>query len=168
MANGSPESGGQAAAQGIAQLSPQNTQLAPRSISQPCCECIQGCHVVEFTPHVHDDEQADGECECDEIDVRCVASADFLALCHGIMEASLGPLHEGRGSQVTFEFPRSAAKISRAFLMCYYEVAQRISSAPRSVLGTIVVFTGAAWVKVQRQISVVAFSCPMSQSRKIL
>jgi hypothetical protein len=88
-----------------------------------CCACIQSGHVVEVTSHHRHD--AGGDCECEEVDVRCVAGGQYSGLYHGVTEARLGPVHDGRRSQVTFEFPRSAGDISRIFLMCYYEAPPR-------------------------------------------
>ena len=88
-----------------------------------CCACIQACHVVEVTSHEGHD--AGGDCECEEVDLRCVAGVDYPGLYHGVLETRVGPLHDGRRSHVSFEFPSSAGDVSRMFLMCYYEVAPR-------------------------------------------
>ena len=80
-----------------------------------CCACIQCGHVVEVTPHEGHD--AGGDCECEEVDVRCVGSG----LYHGVTEVRLGHFHDGRRSQVSFEFPRTVGEVSRIFLMCYYQ-----------------------------------------------
>jgi len=88
-----------------------------------CCECVPGCQTVEFTPHEDHDERADGECECEEIEVRCMATAKWPGLYHGVLDTQIGPLaHSGRPGRVTFEFSHHTAEVSRVFLLCRCEV----------------------------------------------
>jgi hypothetical protein len=87
-----------------------------------CCECIRACQVVEITPHGHDDDE---ECDCDEVDLRCVASADYPRLYHGTMEVDLGPVGDHRRAEMTLEFPPTAPAVTRVFVMCHYEVVER-------------------------------------------
>jgi Tc toxin complex TcA C-terminal TcB-binding domain len=88
-----------------------------------CCECIQASHAVKFTAHEDHDEHRDEDCECGKVEVRCVASADWPALYHGVASVRLGPLDEARRRRATFEFPRKIRDVPRVFLLCHYEVA---------------------------------------------
>jgi hypothetical protein len=92
-----------------------------------CCECIRACQVVEVTPHSHDE---DWDCDCDEVDLRCVASADYPGLYHGAMDIRLGPMAERMRTEVTFEFPATAPAITRVFLMCHYEAPPQPCESP--------------------------------------
>jgi hypothetical protein len=85
-----------------------------------CCECIPNCHVIEFTPHMHHHAHAD-ECECDNIDVRCVASDAWPGLSYGVVDYVVGPLHNDYGREVTLEFPPTVGEILRLYVLCYYE-----------------------------------------------
>jgi hypothetical protein len=94
-----------------------------------CCECIPGCHVVEFTPHTHHHSHS-GECECDNIDVRCVASDGWPGLYYGVVDVTVGPLHDERRRQVTLEFPASIGEVSRLYVLCYYEAVPPVCEPP--------------------------------------
>jgi hypothetical protein len=83
--------------------------------------------VVEVTPHSHDE---DWDCDCDEVDLRCVASADYPGLYHGAMDIRLGPMAERMRTEVTFEFPATAPAITRVFLMCHYEAPPQPCESP--------------------------------------
>jgi len=87
-----------------------------------CCDCIAGCHVVEFTAHAHHHAHGE-ECDCDEIDVRCVASDAWPGLYYGVVECPVGPLHGEHRREVTLEFPRNIGEVRRVYVMCYYEAA---------------------------------------------
>jgi Tc toxin complex TcA C-terminal TcB-binding domain len=92
-----------------------------------CCECIQACHRVEVTVHNHPHSRRD--CGCDALDMRCVASADYPALYHGVIETRLGLVGDESGPWVSFEFPRTAPEIYKIYLMCYFEALPQCSSA---------------------------------------
>jgi hypothetical protein len=94
-----------------------------------CCECIPGCHVVEFTPHTHHHAHPGG-CECENIDVRCVASDAWPGLYYGVVDYTVGPLREEHRREVTLEFPPSTGPVLRVYLLCYYEVVAPVCDPP--------------------------------------
>jgi hypothetical protein len=94
-----------------------------------CCECIPNCHVVEFTPHTHHHARLD-ECECDDIDVRCVASDAWPGLYYGVVDHTVGPLHDDHRCQVTLEFPPSVGEVLRVYVLCYYEAVPAVCDPP--------------------------------------
>jgi hypothetical protein len=94
-----------------------------------CCECIHASHVVKFTEHDHE-EHRDEDCECGEIGIRCVASADWPALYHGVVGTRLGPLDEAHRCRATFEFPRRLHDVPRVFLLCHYEAEPSCCETP--------------------------------------
>jgi len=79
-----------------------------------CCACIQACQIVEVST-------SDDDRPCDEVDLRCVLSADYPDLYHGDMFIALGPIEEHRRSEIVFKFPESALLIKRVYLLCRYE-----------------------------------------------
>jgi hypothetical protein len=94
-----------------------------------CCECIPSCHVVEFTPHTHHHAHP-GECECDNIDVRCVASDAWPGLYYGVVDYTVGPLHADHRRQVTLEFPPTVGEVLRVYVLCYYEAVPAVCDPP--------------------------------------
>ncbi|HYT68978.1 MAG TPA: neuraminidase-like domain-containing protein [Vicinamibacterales bacterium] len=94
-----------------------------------CCECIPNCHVVEFTPHTHHHAHP-GECECDNIDVRCVASDAWPGLYYGVVDYTVGPLHDDHRREVTLEFPPSVGEVLRLYVLCYYEAVPAVCDPP--------------------------------------
>jgi hypothetical protein len=94
-----------------------------------CCECIPNCHVVEFTPHTHHHAHP-GECECDNIDVRCVASDAWPGLYYGVVDYPVGPLHHEHRREVTLEFPRTVGEVLRLYVLCYYEAVPPVCDPP--------------------------------------
>jgi hypothetical protein len=87
-----------------------------------CCECIQASHAVKFTAHEEHDEHRDEDCECGEVEIRCIASTDWPALYHGEVGVHLGPLDEEHRRRATFEFPQRIRDVQRVFLLCRHEV----------------------------------------------
>jgi hypothetical protein len=94
-----------------------------------CCECIPNCHVVEFTPHTHHHAHP-GECECDNIDVRCVASDAWPGLYYGVVDYTVGPLHDEHRREVTLEFPPTVSEVFRLYILCYYEAVPPVCDPP--------------------------------------
>jgi hypothetical protein len=94
-----------------------------------CCACIPGCHVVEFTPHTHRHPRAE-DCECENIDVRCVASDAWPGLYHGVVDATVGPVQNDCRRPVTIEFPASIGEVSRLYVLCYYEAESSVCEPP--------------------------------------
>ena len=85
-----------------------------------CCECIQACHVIEFTAHRHHHAHLD-ECDCEDVDVRCVASEGWPGLYYGTVHTHVGPLSDSHGGEITLQFPPTA-DVRRLYILCYYEV----------------------------------------------
>ena len=94
-----------------------------------CCECIPNCHVVEFTPHMGQHAHP-GECECDNIDVRCVASDEWPGLYYGVVDYTVGPLHGDHRSEITLEFPPTVGEVLRLYLLCFYESVSPVCDPP--------------------------------------
>ena len=94
-----------------------------------CCECIPNCHVIEFTPHTHHDAHPE-ECECDDIDVRCVASDAWPGLYYGVVDYTVGPLHDEHRREVTLEFPPTVGEVLRVYVLCYYEAVPVVCDPP--------------------------------------
>ncbi|MEH2539206.1 neuraminidase-like domain-containing protein [Bradyrhizobium sp. AZCC 1699] len=94
-----------------------------------CCECIPNCHVIEFTPrtrhHTHP-----GECHCDNIDVRCVASDAWPGLYYGVVDYTVGPLHDDHRREVTLEFPPTVGEVLRLYVLCYFEAVPAVCDPP--------------------------------------
>jgi hypothetical protein len=94
-----------------------------------CCECIPNCHVIEFTAHAHHHPHP-GDCECGNIDVRCVASDGWPGLYYGVVDDTVGPLHDEHQREVSFEFPPTVGEVRRAYLLCYYEAVAQECEPP--------------------------------------
>jgi hypothetical protein len=94
-----------------------------------CCECIPGCHVVEFTSHTHHHAHP-GECTCGNIDVRCVASDEWPELYYGVVDYTVGPLHDDHRREVTLEFPPTVGEVLRLYLLCYYDAVPPVCDPP--------------------------------------
>jgi hypothetical protein len=94
-----------------------------------CCECIAGCHVIELVPHTHHHPQGE-ECECEEIEVRCVASDAWPGLYYGVAECTVGPLQGEHRREVTLEFPPTVGEVRRLYVMCYYEAVPAVCDPP--------------------------------------
>ncbi len=94
-----------------------------------CCECIPNCHVIEFTPHTHHHAHP-GECECENIDVRCVACDAWPGLYYGVVDYTVGPLRDDHRREVTLEFPRTVGEVLRLYVLCYYEAVLPVCDPP--------------------------------------
>lgn len=94
-----------------------------------CCECLANCHAIEIIPHTHHHAHGE-ECECEEIEVRCVASDGWPGLYYGVADCPVGPLHEEHRREVTFEFPPTVGEVRRLYVLCYYEAIPPVCDPP--------------------------------------
>ena len=92
-------------------------------VEAPCAE-PGSTHIVRFFPGGHDhDEHA--RCDCDRIDVACVAGREHRSLFHGEVDLTehgpLGPLHGGAHRRLgCFEFPDGLGEICDAYVVLGY------------------------------------------------
>ncbi|GCE06809.1 neuraminidase-like domain-containing protein [Dictyobacter aurantiacus] len=92
-------------------------------------EAETGQHkVVEFLVE-HRDGPGDGDKDdCDVYAITCVASEEWPHLYHGVLDVRSGPLAQRADRNLgIFSFPTETGVISRAFLLCGYDVKQRHS-----------------------------------------
>ncbi|EMD29228.1 Tc toxin subunit A-related protein [Amycolatopsis azurea] len=69
----------------------------------------------------HERHHESGEvCSCAGRDLHCVASAEWPALFHGVLDVSLPLRHRGDQERGVFRFPD--VRLARAFLICHYEL----------------------------------------------
>jgi hypothetical protein len=55
--------------------------------------------------------------------INCIASAEWPGLYHGVLDIELGPLAQsGHADLGTLRFPADIGQVSRAFLVCGYDV----------------------------------------------
>ena len=80
-------------------------------------------------PHTHHHAHPD-ECECDNIDVRCVASDAWPGLYYGVVDYTVGPLHDDHRREVTLEFPPTVGEVLRVYVLCYYEAVPAVCDPP--------------------------------------
>jgi len=79
-------------------------------------------HVVELrgkaVAHIHE-----VSCECETRNINCVASVDWPCLYHGVLDLESEQLGRmGYSDFGTLRFPSGLGEISRAFLLCGYQV----------------------------------------------
>ena len=61
-------------------------------------------------------------------EITCVASEEWPDLYHGVLDLRMGPLAQRADHNLgTFRFPPDVGEISRAFLLCGYDVKWRQS-----------------------------------------
>ncbi|HXO19850.1 MAG TPA: hypothetical protein VOA87_07990, partial [Thermoanaerobaculia bacterium] len=81
---------------------------------------------VRFLARHEREHGAEEACECGGVDIDCVASAEWPCLYHGVLDLSHGEpdrLGHGREHDLgTLRFPCEAGAITRAFLVCGYDV----------------------------------------------
>jgi hypothetical protein len=67
---------------------------------------------------------AEDACECAGTDIVCVASPEWPRLYHGVLDVHLGRLGrvDGELDLGTMRFPHHCGRVTRAFLVCGYEV----------------------------------------------
>jgi hypothetical protein len=72
----------------------------------------------------HEAEHGAGEaCECGGLDITCVASAEWPGLYHGGLDVSPGRLGRREEHDLgAFRFPAEGERVTKAFLLCGYEV----------------------------------------------
>jgi hypothetical protein len=102
----------------------ENCQVCgPEPRECPCAhEGRPASHLVEVTVD-HPDRDRD---DFDELEIQCVSSPDAPRLYHGVGDVKLGPIdkcHDCHSLTLTFE--GSGCELSRAFLLCRYEVIDR-------------------------------------------
>ena len=88
-------------------------------VEAPCADPAANA-VVRFVPGVHKHE---GPCDCDRIDVRCVASSEFSGLFWGEVDLRgqhPGPLGDQPAPVGTFEFPEALGEICDVYLVAGY------------------------------------------------
>ncbi len=81
--------------------------------------------LVQFVPVGADVHS--GPDDCDAAELRCVASADWPGLYHGVLDGiDLGPLRRGVESELgRFRFPAGVGPVSRVFFFCRYQESAR-------------------------------------------
>ena len=98
----------------------------------PCThEDIIGSHLVEVTVDHPDDDRNN----FDEVEITCVSSANWPHLYHGVGKVSAGPIdrcHEYHS--ITLTFADKFYQLTRAFLLCQYEVIEVCCDTKRSVI----------------------------------
>jgi hypothetical protein len=91
--------------------------------------------VIEFSPHESCDEHRDRECRCKNTEIRCVASAEWPGLYHGVVDTRLGPLgHSEHHRGASFKFSAEIGEVLRVFLLCRYEVVTPVCDGASTVL----------------------------------
>jgi hypothetical protein len=92
--------------------------------------------VVRFVARHEAEHGTEDACECGGIDIDCVASAEWPALYHGVLDVPLGRLgHREEHDLGTLRFPCAGSAVTRAFLVCGYDVQglRRRSDGPDSL-----------------------------------
>jgi len=101
----------------------ENCCEVPRPEQRECScgpDAIPASHLVEVTV----DRAVDDRDDFHEVEIECVSSSDAPHLYHGVGEVKIGPLdrcHDCHSMTLTFE--KAGHELSRAFLLCHYEVA---------------------------------------------
>jgi hypothetical protein len=76
---------------------------------------------VEYLPGHHAGHR--GDCGCEPHQLECVAASEWPGLYHGVLEIRLGPLGRNEGQDLgMFRFGSECTKITRAFLLCAYDI----------------------------------------------
>lgn len=79
--------------------------------------------VVKFLPGHRLGHEHEEECECEVLDMTCIASANWPGLYHGVLDIQSELIcHNGEHYLGTFKFPPCPSVFSRAFLFCCYDI----------------------------------------------
>jgi hypothetical protein len=83
---------------------------------------------VELTVD-HADDDGDG---CHEVEVICVSDSACPQLYHGLGEIRIGPLDEcRRRHSLTLTFRELSGRLTRAYLLCRYQVEEPCRDSAR-------------------------------------